>query len=91
MHGTPEEMEQMIRYGIQSFPMDSLELVDVYFPQQLFTIEETKTWLNLTDALFFFFSSSQGQNIASQVWQLLFPLQVIHLVFSTLLYKRVEC
>ncbi|XP_004493943.1 probable DNA helicase MCM8 isoform X2 [Cicer arietinum] len=65
MHRTAEETEQRIRHRFGSFPMDSSQLMDIYFPQQLFTIEQT--WLNLTASLFSFFSSSQGQNIDSQV------------------------
>ncbi|XP_058766640.1 probable DNA helicase MCM8 [Vicia villosa] len=65
MHRTAEETEQRIRHGSESFPMQSFELMDFYFPQQLFTVE--KTWFSLTSSLFSFFSSPQGQNIASQV------------------------
>lgn len=57
--------EQRIRYGSESLSMNSFELMDFYFPQQLFTVEQT--WLNLTSSLFSFFSSSIGQNIVSQV------------------------
>ncbi|KAJ1443853.1 P-loop containing nucleoside triphosphate hydrolase [Sesbania bispinosa] len=65
MHRTPEETEQRIRHGFGSFSMDLLELLDIYFPQQLFTVEEN--WLNLTTALLSFFSSPPGLNVASQV------------------------
>nr|KYP70842.1 DNA replication licensing factor MCM8 [Cajanus cajan] len=42
-----------------------MDILDTYFPQQLFTIEET--WFNLISALISFFSSPTGQNLASQV------------------------
>ncbi|XP_045794791.1 probable DNA helicase MCM8 [Trifolium pratense] len=64
MNRTSQETDKMIRYGSGSFSMDTYELMDFYFPQQLFTVEET--WLKLTSSLFSFFSS-QGQNIVSQV------------------------
>ncbi|WJX79236.1 DNA replication licensing factor mcm8 [Trifolium repens] len=65
MHRTAKETEMMIRYGSGSFSMDTYELMDFYFPQQLFTVEET--WLKLTSSLFSFFSSPHGENIVSQV------------------------
>ncbi|KAL2345025.1 hypothetical protein Fmac_006310 [Flemingia macrophylla] len=69
MQGTPEEeTEQMIGYGSGSVSVDPLGLMDVldtYFPPQLFTVEET--FFNLTSALVSFFSSPPGLNLASQV------------------------
>ncbi|XP_047162800.1 probable DNA helicase MCM8 isoform X2 [Vigna umbellata] len=65
MHGTPEE-ETVQRIGCVSVdPFGLMEVLDFYFPEQLFTVE--KTWNNLASSLFSFFSSLVGQNLVSQV------------------------
>ncbi|XP_068473265.1 probable DNA helicase MCM8 isoform X2 [Phaseolus vulgaris] len=65
MHGTPEE-ETVQRFGYVSMdPFGLMDILDLYFPQQLFTAEET--WLNLTSSLLSFFSSPAGKNLVSQV------------------------
>ncbi|WVZ06235.1 hypothetical protein V8G54_019581 [Vigna mungo] len=65
MHGTPEE-ETVQRIGCVSVdPSGLMEVLDIYFPEQLFTVE--KTWNNLASSLFSFFSSTVGQNLVSQV------------------------
>lgn len=70
MHGTPEE-ETVQRIGCVSVdPSGLMEVLDIYFPEQLFTVE--KTWNNLASSLFSFFSSTVGQNLVSQVSQSLF-------------------
>ncbi|MED6206669.1 DNA replication licensing factor mcm8 [Stylosanthes scabra] len=68
MHRIGEEShpQQMCGYGNSSTdPFGLLHILDVYFPQQLFTVQDS--WLNLTSALLTFFSSSSGQSLASQV------------------------
>uniref|UniRef100_A0A0R0KSJ9 Probable DNA helicase MCM8 n=1 Tax=Glycine max TaxID=3847 RepID=A0A0R0KSJ9_SOYBN len=67
--------------------MDPFGLIDIlgtYFPQQLFTIDDT--WLNLTSALLSFFSSPPGQNLVSQVKKLDF-LQLQQICHVEELYK----
>ncbi|XP_057438368.1 probable DNA helicase MCM8 [Lotus japonicus] len=69
MHITPEEPPQHQSSGTGhvcgSTSTDLYDSLDIYFPKQLFTVEET--WLNLAADLHSFFSSPTGQNIASQV------------------------
>ncbi|BAT85684.1 hypothetical protein VIGAN_04325600 [Vigna angularis var. angularis] len=65
MHGTPEE-ETVQRIGCVSVdPFGLMEVLDFYFPEQLFAVE--KTWNSLASSLFSFFSSLVGQNLVSQV------------------------
>ncbi|XP_027927115.1 probable DNA helicase MCM8 isoform X2 [Vigna unguiculata] len=65
MHGTPEE-ETVRRIGYESMDQSRLmEVLDIYFPEQLLTVENT--WFNLASSLFSFFSSPVGQNLVSQV------------------------
>ncbi|MED6131074.1 DNA replication licensing factor mcm8 [Stylosanthes scabra] len=64
--GEESQTRQMCEYGKSSTdPFGLLHILDVYFPQQLFTVQDS--WLNLTSALLTSFSSSSGQNLASQV------------------------
>ncbi|CAL0309852.1 unnamed protein product [Lupinus luteus] len=66
MHRASDERLQRIEYGSTSMdPLGLLEIMDIYFPHQLFTIEET--WLNLSSALFSFLSSPISENLTSQV------------------------
>ncbi|KAK7337029.1 hypothetical protein VNO77_17587 [Canavalia gladiata] len=68
MHGTREEAEQRIGYrsgSISTDPFGLLDILGIYFPQQLFAVEET--WLNLTSALLSFFYSPPGRNLVSHV------------------------
>ena len=72
MHGTPEE-ETVRRIGYESMDQSRLmEVLDIYFPEQLLTVENT--WFNLASSLFSFFSSPVGQNLVSQVSQSLLRL-----------------
>ncbi|CAJ1894838.1 unnamed protein product [Sphenostylis stenocarpa] len=65
MHGTAaEDAVQKIGY-VSMDPFGLMDILDTYFPQQLFTVEET--WLSLTSALLSFFSSPAGQHLVSQV------------------------
>ncbi|KAF7804491.1 putative DNA helicase MCM8 [Senna tora] len=63
MYGTPAG-RHLIRYG-DSDPSCLMDILGIYFPQQLFTVEQS--WLDLTSALVSFFSSPSGQNLVSQV------------------------
>ncbi|XP_057718737.1 probable DNA helicase MCM8 [Arachis stenosperma] len=64
--GEESQPQQRCGYGNSSTdPFGLLYILDVYFPQQLFTVQDS--WLNLTSALLSFFSSSSGQSLASQV------------------------
>ncbi|KAF1881316.1 hypothetical protein Lal_00023352 [Lupinus albus] len=66
MHRASDERPQSIEYGSTSMdPLGLLEIMDIYFPHQLFTIEQT--WLNLSSALFSLFSSPIGEDLTSQV------------------------
>ncbi|KAI9122100.1 hypothetical protein K1719_006789 [Acacia pycnantha] len=63
MYGSPIE-RHIVGYGSLD-PSGFMDVVGIYFPQQLFTVEQN--WLDLTSALFSFFSSPSGQNLTSQV------------------------
>ncbi|XP_054802072.1 probable DNA helicase MCM8 isoform X2 [Prosopis cineraria] len=63
MYGTPLE-RHIAGYGSLD-PSGFVDVVGIYFPQQLFTVEQS--WLDLTSALVSFFSSPSGQNLTSQV------------------------
>ncbi|KAK4272902.1 hypothetical protein QN277_021395 [Acacia crassicarpa] len=63
MYGSPIE-RHIVGYDSLD-PSGFMDVVGIYFPQQLFTVEQN--WLDLTSALFSFFSSPSGQNLTSQV------------------------
>ncbi|KAI4300231.1 hypothetical protein L6164_033629 [Bauhinia variegata] len=60
----PPAAMQGIGYG-SGDPNALTDILGVYFPEQLFTVEES--WFNLTSALVSFFASPLAQNFASQV------------------------
>ncbi|XP_028775178.1 probable DNA helicase MCM8 [Neltuma alba] len=63
MYGTPLE-RNIVGYGSLD-PSGFMDVVGIYFPQQLFTVEQS--WLDLMSALISFFSSPSGKNLTSQV------------------------
>lgn len=61
MYGTERE-----RHSSKIDPSSYWSILATYFPQQVFTTVE-ESWLNLTSALIFFFSTPPAQELASQV------------------------
>ncbi|KAL3029350.1 hypothetical protein AAZX31_03G158800 [Glycine max] len=84
MHGTPEEETEHLIGSVSMDPFGLIDILGTYFPQQLFTVDDT--WLNLTSALLSFFSSPPGQNLVSQVQKLDF-LQLQQICHVEELYK----
>lgn len=58
------------------------EILDLYFPRTVFTVENG--WLKLISQLIFFFSSTAGQHLASQV------IVILSLVFIAFSMSSVE-
>ncbi|KAJ7972447.1 DNA helicase [Quillaja saponaria] len=63
MYGIPGN-NHSLGFGFTD-PRGLADVLSIYFPQQVYAVEES--WLNLTSALISFFSTPSGQYLASQV------------------------